>query len=98
MVPLREKQTRKFPKILVVLPCIVCYIIYGKREHDKGSQDMDWHEEVKIRRMHRYERRAAKVDMDRRGREERFYLFVCSIIGGMALWAVLFAGALWATM
>ena len=59
---------------------------------------MDWHEEVQIRRMHRYERRAAKVDMERRGREERFYLFVCSIIGGIALWAVLFAGALWATM
>lgn len=59
---------------------------------------MDWHEEVQIRRTHRHERRLARVDAERRGREETFYLLVCSIIGGMALWAVLFAGALWATM
>ena len=59
---------------------------------------MDWHEEVQIRRIHRYERRLAQIDAERRGREETFYLFVCSIIGGIALWAVLFAGALWASM
>ena len=61
---------------------------------------MDIYEEIRIKRAERFERRAARARRDERFERiiRPIRLLVQTVLGGIILYAALFAGALWASM